>query len=103
MNVSRLWGAEGTVNASGGFAVGSAGGVGIDECALILLNSSFATQVINENCHYYKHPPQTPSPKTFDISDFHDIIASDRLYARKFDMLKSPELFDKIDEFLSNQ
>ncbi|WP_439505969.1 beta-1,6-N-acetylglucosaminyltransferase [Sediminibacterium sp.] len=69
----------------------------------VLLNSSFATQVINENCHYYKHPPQTPSPKTFDISDFHDIIASDRLYARKFDMLKSPELFDKIDEFLSNQ
>ncbi|PJE47279.1 MAG: glycosyl transferase [Sediminibacterium sp.] len=69
----------------------------------ILLNSPFAGQVINENCHYYKHPPKTPSPKTFDLSDFNDIIASDRLYARKFDMSKSPELFDKIDEYLSNQ
>jgi hypothetical protein len=69
----------------------------------ILLNSPFAGQVINENCHYYKHPPQTPSPKTFDLSDFNDIIASDRLYARKFDMSKSPELFDNIDEFLLKQ
>ncbi len=67
----------------------------------ILLNSSFASMVINENCHYYKHPPQTPSPKTFDSSDFDDIIASDRLYARKFDMTKAPELLDRIDDFLT--
>lgn len=69
----------------------------------ILLNSPFASKVINENCHYYKHPPNTPSPKTFDISDFADIIASDRLYARKFDMAKAPELLDKLDEFLAQQ
>lgn len=67
----------------------------------ILLNSPFASKVINENCHYYKHPPQTPSPKTFDSSDFDDIIASDRLYARKFDMAKAPELLDRIDNFLT--
>ena len=42
----------------------------------ILLNSSFAEQVVNENCHYYKHPPNTPSPKTFDLTDFTDIMAS---------------------------
>ena len=69
----------------------------------ILLNSSFAEQVVNENCHYYKHPPNTPSPKTFDLSDFPDIIASDRLYARKFDLNKAPELLDKIDDYLSSQ
>lgn len=69
----------------------------------ILLNSSFAGQVVNENCHYYKHPPKTPSPKTFDITDFEDIIGSDRLYARKFDLKKSPELLDKIDEYLAIQ
>lgn len=67
----------------------------------ILLNSPFASKVINENCHYYKHPPQTPSPKTFDSSDFDDIITSDRLYARKFDMEKAPELLDRIDNFLT--
>ena len=69
----------------------------------ILLNSSFAEQVVNENCHYYKHPPNTPSPKTFDLTDFTDIIASDRLYARKFDLKKGPELLDKIDDYLSSQ
>lgn len=69
----------------------------------ILLNSSFAEQVVNENCHYYKHPPNTPSPKTFDLSDFPDIITSDRLYARKFDLKKAPELLDKIDDYLSSQ
>lgn len=68
----------------------------------ILLNSSFAEQVVNENCHYYKHPPNTPSPKTFDLSDFPDIITSDRLYARKFDLKKAPELLDKIDDYLSS-
>jgi hypothetical protein len=68
----------------------------------ILLNSSFADSVINENCHYYKHPPNTPSPKTFLMEDYEDIIASDRLYARKFDMSKEPLLLDKIDAFLEN-
>lgn len=69
----------------------------------ILLNSSFAELVVNENCHYYEHPPNTPSPRTFDLTDFPDIIASDRLYARKFDLKKSPEVLAKIDAFLSSQ
>lgn len=63
----------------------------------VLLNSPLAHKVINENCHYYKHPPKTPSPKTFTEEDFTDIIASDRIYARKFDQLKSPALLDLID------
>lgn len=69
----------------------------------VLLNSPFATRVINENCHYYKHPPNTPNPKTFDLSDFSDIVHSDRLYARKFEMKKTPELLDQIDQFLASQ
>jgi len=69
----------------------------------ILLNSPFASSVINENCHYYKHPPHTPSPKTFLLEDIDDILASDRLYARKFDMNKEPLILDKIDEYLENK
>lgn len=69
----------------------------------ILLNSPFASQVINENCHYYKHPPQTPSPKTFLLEDIDDILSSDRLYARKFDMNKEPKLLDEIDRYLEKQ
>lgn len=69
----------------------------------ILLNSPFASQVINENCHYYKHPPQTPSPKTFLLEDIDDILSSDRLYARKFDINKEPKLLDEIDRYLEKQ
>lgn len=69
----------------------------------ILLNSPFASQVINENCHYYKHPPQTPSPKTFLLEDIDDILSSDRLYARKFDMNKEPKLLNEIDIYLEKQ
>lgn len=66
----------------------------------ILLNSPFTSQLINENCHYYKHPPQTPSPKTFLLEDIEDILSSDRLYARKFDMNKEPKLLEEIDKYL---
>ncbi|TMN84181.1 hypothetical protein CWB72_20575, partial [Pseudoalteromonas phenolica] len=31
----------------------------------ILMSSPFAPQISNENCHYYEHPPKTPSPKIF--------------------------------------
>ncbi|TAH07851.1 MAG: glycosyl transferase [Sphingobacteriia bacterium] len=68
----------------------------------VLLNSHFASQVMNENCHYYKHPPKTPSPKTFTKSDFADIMSSDRIYARKFDLLKSPALLDQIDAVIKD-
>lgn len=69
----------------------------------ILLNSPFSSQVINENCHYYKHPPKTPNPKTFLLEDIDDILSSDRLYARKFDMNKEPKLLDEIDRYLEKQ
>ncbi len=69
----------------------------------ILMNSHFASQVINENCHYYQHPPRTPNPKVFSVNDFKDIIASDRIYARKFDMNESPEILDAIDQYIKEQ
>ena len=63
----------------------------------VILNSQFADQVVNENCHYYKHPPMTPNPKTLSIEDLDDILASDRIFARKFKMSTDSELLDKID------
>jgi len=69
----------------------------------ILLNSSFAPKVINENCHYYQHDPQTPNPKVLSIKDFNDIITSDRIYARKFNMNESPEIMDAIDQYIDQQ
>jgi len=69
----------------------------------MLLNSPFATQVMNENCHYYKHPPKTPSPRTFTTEDFTDIINSDRIYARKFDMKKDSLIMDQLDQYMEQK
>ncbi len=69
----------------------------------VILNSHFADQVVNENCHYYKHPPMTPNPKTFTLEDFNDIMASDRIFARKFKLSTDPELLDKIDAAIDQQ
>lgn len=67
----------------------------------ILMNSPFAADIINENCHYYEHLPKTPSPKIFTTADFSNIISSDRIYARKFDISKDSFILDKIDEQVS--
>jgi hypothetical protein len=63
----------------------------------MILNSPFAGRVINENAFFYKHIPNTPSPKILGPDDWNDIRASDRILARKFDLIKSPEILDKID------
>ncbi len=67
----------------------------------IILNSPYAGRVINENAFYYKHLPNTPSPKVLAPEDWEDIKASDRILARKFDMVKSPEILDRIDAHIT--
>ena len=66
----------------------------------VLLNSRFAEKVVNENCHFYKHVTNTPNPKVLGMDDFKDIIDSDRIIARKFDMKNSPGILNSIDLFL---
>ena len=69
----------------------------------ILLNSHLATEVVNENCHYYKHAPKTPSPKNLSLEDFEDIMASDRIFARKFIMDSDIDLMNKFDQTIDEQ
>lgn len=69
----------------------------------VILNSHLADQVINENCHYYKHPPMTPNPITLSLVDLDDILASDRIFARKFKMSTDLELLDRIDAAVDNK
>ena len=59
--------------------------------------------MVNENCHYYKHAPKTPSPKNLSLEDFEDIMASDRIFARKFIMDSDIDLMNKIDQTIDEQ
>lgn len=68
----------------------------------MIMNSPFAGRVINENAFFYKHIPHTPNPKVLGIEDWNDIRCTDRILARKFDLIKSPEIFNRIEaELLS--
>ncbi|MDP1817250.1 MAG: beta-1,6-N-acetylglucosaminyltransferase [Leadbetterella sp.] len=62
-----------------------------------ILNSPFADKVINENCHYYKHPPHTPNPQWLGVNDINDIMQSDRIFARKFNTNRDPEILNQLD------
>ncbi len=68
-----------------------------------LLNSPFRDSVINENCHFYKHAPNTPHPNWLGVDDFDDIVKSDRILARKFNLNEDPEILDQIDALINQR
>lgn len=65
-----------------------------------LLNSPFSNKVINENGHYYKHPPHTPNPLWLGVNDLNDVMQSDRIFARKFNMERDPEVLNELDKLI---
>lgn len=63
----------------------------------ILFNSPFRFSLVNDNLRYIDWSERLPSPKVLVSGDFKALRASDKLYARKFDLAKSSEILDRID------
>jgi hypothetical protein len=63
----------------------------------LLMNSPFKDQVVNNNLRYIDWSEGKVNPKLFRIADFESLKQSEMMFARKFDMLKDPEILDKID------
>ena len=68
----------------------------------ILLNSPYKDQIINQDNHYAVWFTETGHPKTFTLDDYETIMASGKLFGRKFELNGSTELFDKIDAAAEN-
>lgn len=66
----------------------------------ILFNSPFRFSLVNDNLRYIDWSEHLPSPKVLVSGDFGSIMASDKLYARKFDPEKSSEILDRIDRLM---
>jgi hypothetical protein len=66
----------------------------------LLLNSPFSSQVVNENCHFYLHAPNIPNPEVLTMERLPAIIASDRIYARKFNLERDHAVLDAIDSYI---
>ncbi|MEI6265884.1 MAG: beta-1,6-N-acetylglucosaminyltransferase [Sphingobacteriia bacterium] len=68
-----------------------------------ILSSPLASKVINENCHYYQHAPNTAHPKWLGVADLDDILKSDRIFARKFSFDVDSEIFNQIDALIDQR
>jgi hypothetical protein len=70
----------------------------------IIMNSVHGVNVVNTSLHYINWSSSiTPSPQFLTLEDRDGLAATDKLFARKFSIDRSPEVLDWIDEtFLRN-
>jgi len=73
---------------------------GSDEVLIhsILLNSPLAATVVNNNLRYIDWSGGGHSPKVLTRHDLPRLVASSRLYARKFDLAVDAAVLDELDQ-----
>jgi len=64
----------------------------------ILYNSPYRDKMMNNNLRYIDWSEVKPSPKTFTVADVPQLIASGKLYARKFNMQADEQVFNELDK-----
>jgi hypothetical protein len=64
----------------------------------ILYNSDFRSTMINNNLRYIDWSAGKASPKTLDSEDYPLLLASDALFARKFDAVDSTGILNQLDK-----
>ncbi len=69
----------------------------------ILHNSQYRSNMVNDNLRYIDWSAGGASPKLLTMDDKDKLMNSGKLYARKFDTLKSNELLDAIDTFVAQK
>lgn len=65
----------------------------------VLMSSPLRERIANESVHHIEWPGGS-HPQTFTRSDFDRIAASEKLFARKFDVARDEEILDVIDREL---
>ncbi|HEY8890130.1 MAG TPA: beta-1,6-N-acetylglucosaminyltransferase [Clostridium sp.] len=65
---------------------------------MIVMNSHFKNDVINNNLRYTDWSGGGSSPKTLTIKDYDNLIKSDRLYARKFNLDEDENIIKMLKE-----
>ena len=65
---------------------------------MILFNSPFKDQMVNDNLRLIDWSEKKASPKTFTIKDAEEISKSSKLFARKFNMQIDSEILDCLDK-----
>jgi hypothetical protein len=72
---------------------------GADEFVIptLIMNSKFKETVVNNNFYYIDWSKAGASPKTLMVEDYKLLLASDKMFARKFDIKLDSEILDMLD------
>lgn len=63
----------------------------------ILYNSPFRSSLVNDNLRYIDWSKGQASPKVLKEEDLDGMLASGKLFARKFDLAQFPQVIEKLD------
>jgi len=69
----------------------------------LILNSPFRDCVVNDALRFIDWEAGASSPRVLTCEDLNSIVASDSLYARKFDQVKSREVLEKLKSHVTAQ
>ena len=69
----------------------------------ILYNSPFRSSLVNDNLRYIDWSKGQASPKVLTEEDLDRMLASGKLFARKFDLARFPAVIDKLDRKIQDQ
>jgi Core-2/I-Branching enzyme len=64
----------------------------------LIMNSPFKDSVINDNFYYIDWTKGGANPKILDVADYAQLVSSDKMMARKFDILQDKEVLDMLDK-----
>jgi Core-2/I-Branching enzyme len=65
----------------------------------VIMNSDYRNAVVNNNYQYVDWSAGGDRPKFLKAEDFENIIASDCIYGRKFNIDLDADIFDMIDDY----
>lgn len=68
----------------------------------ILYNSVYRDCMVNDNLRYINWAEGAASPMVLTLADKDALLASNKLFARKFDMQNHPQIMDVIDQKLTS-
>jgi len=69
----------------------------------LVLNSSFKSQVVNNNLLFLDREKGAPHPNILTTSHLKAMLQSDKLFARKFDMSRESAVLDELDRHLEER
>jgi hypothetical protein len=68
----------------------------------ILYNSPFRSTLVNDNLRYIDWSKGQASPKVLTEEDLDRMSESGKLFARKFDLVRYPEVIERLDKKMND-